>query len=46
MFLNIPYEMGVALTLAIVVLYTSVGGFVSVVRTDVLQGALMLLGAW
>ena len=45
MFLNIPYEMGVALTLAIVVLYTSVGGFVSVVRTDVLQGALMLLGS-
>ena len=45
MFLNIPYDMGVALTLAIVVLYTSVGGFVSVVRTDVLQGALMLLGS-
>ncbi len=45
MFLNIPYEMGVGLTLAIVVIYTSVGGFVSVVRTDVLQGALMLLGS-
>ncbi|MED5314877.1 MAG: hypothetical protein VYB84_02455, partial [Pseudomonadota bacterium] len=45
MFLSIPYDMGVALTLAIVVLYTSVGGFVSVVRTDVLQGALMLLGS-
>ena len=45
MFLNIPYKMGVGLTLAIVVLYTSVGGFVSVVRTDVLQGALMLLGS-
>ncbi len=45
MFFNIPYDMGVALTLAIVVLYTSVGGFVSVVRTDVLQGALMLLGS-
>ena len=45
MFLNIPYEMGVGLSLAIVVIYTSVGGFVSVVRTDVLQGALMLLGS-
>ena len=45
MFLNIPYEMGVGLTLAIVVLYTSIGGFVSVVRTDVLQGALMLIGS-
>ena len=45
MFLNIPYKMGVGLTLAIVVLYTSVGGFVSVLRTDVLQGALMLFGS-
>ena len=45
MFLNVPYEAGVGLTLLIVVLYTSVGGFVSVVRTDVLQGLLMLLGS-
>ena len=45
MFFNINYEMGVGLALAIVVLYTSVGGFVSVVRTDVLQGALMLIGS-
>ena len=44
-FLDIPYEMGVGLTLAIVVLYTSIGGFVSVVRTDVLQGSLMLIGS-
>ena len=36
--------MGVVLTLTIVVLYTS-GGFVSVVLTDVSQGALMLLGS-
>ena len=45
MFLSIPYEAGVGVTLVIVVLYTSVGGFVSVVRTDVLQGILMLLGS-
>ena len=45
MFLDVPYEAGVGLTLLIVVLYTSVGGFVSVVRTDVLQGLLMLLGS-
>ncbi|MEL0162763.1 MAG: hypothetical protein VW842_07805, partial [Halieaceae bacterium] len=45
MFLEVPYEAGVGLTLLIVVLYTSVGGFVSVVRTDVLQGTLMLLGS-
>ena len=45
MFLDVPYEAGVGLTLMIVVLYTSVGGFVSVVRTDVMQGILMLLGS-
>ena len=45
MFLYVPYEAGVGLTLLIVVLYTSVGGFVSVVRTDVMQGLLMLLGS-
>ena len=44
-FFEVPYEIGVGLTLVIVVLYTSVGGFVSVVRTDVLQGTLMLLGS-
>ena len=44
-FLNIRYEFAVAITLAIVVLYTSVGGFISVVRTDVVQGALMLVGS-
>lgn len=44
-FLGIPYEMAVGVTLLIVVGYTSVGGFVSVVRTDVLQGGLMLIGA-
>ena len=45
MFLDVPYEAGVGLTLMIVVLYTSVGGFVSVVRTDVMQGILMLIGS-
>ena len=44
-FLGISYEAAVLVTLAIVVLYTSVGGFVSVVRTDVMQGLLMVLGA-
>ncbi len=44
-FLTIPYEAAVALTLVIVMLYTSIGGFVSVVRTDVLQGVLMVLGS-
>lgn len=44
-FLNIPYESAVLLTLVIVVIYTSVGGFISVVRTDVMQGILMVIGA-
>lgn len=45
MFFDIRYEAAVAVTLVIVMLYTSVGGFLSVVRTDVLQGALMVLGS-
>jgi SSS family transporter len=45
MFLGIPYQAAVAVTLIIVMLYTTVGGFHSVVRTDVLQGALMVVGS-
>ena len=44
-FLGVPYEVAVGLTLVVVVLYTSIGGFVSVIRTDAIQGVLMLLGA-
>ena len=44
-FLDIPYPAAVGVTFAIVMAYTSVGGFVSVVRTDVLQGTLMVVGA-
>lgn len=44
-FLGISYEAAILVTLAIVVVYTSVGGFVSVVRTDVIQGGLMVIGA-
>ena len=36
-FLDVPYEAAVGMTLAIVMLYTSIGDFVSVVRTDVVQ---------
>lgn len=45
LFLGVPYEMAVGISLVIVVMYTSVGGFHSVVRTDLLQGVLMLFGA-
>ena len=44
-FLGVPYEVAVGVTLVVVVLYTSIGGFVSVVRTDAIQGVFMLLGA-
>lgn len=44
-FLGVPYETAVGITLLIVMLYTSIGGFVSVVRTDVAQGVLMVLGS-
>ena len=44
-FFDIPYELAVGITLLIVVAYTSIGGFVSVVRTDVLQGTLMVVGS-
>ena len=44
-FLDVPYQTAVGLTLVIVVAYTSVGGFVSVVRTDVVQGVLMVIGS-
>ena len=44
-FIGISYEAAVGLTLLIVVVYTSVGGFVSVVRTDAVQGVLMIIGA-
>jgi SSS family transporter len=45
LFFDIPYALAVAATLLIVMLYTSIGGFVSVVRTDVLQGFLMIAGS-
>ena len=38
-FLGVPYVAALGVTLVIVMIYTSVGGFVSVVRTDVIQGA-------
>ena len=44
-FLNIQYETAVGLMLVVVLVYTSIGGFVSVVRTDVIQGVLMLIGS-
>ena len=44
-FLDVPYPLAVGITLAMIVGYTSVGGFLSVVRTDVVQGVLMVIGS-
>lgn len=44
-FLGIPYPYAVGATLVLIVAYTSVGGFLSVVRTDVVQGVLMVVGS-
>ena len=44
-FLGIPYQLAVIVTLGLIVMYTMLGGFVSVVRTDVVQGSLMVVGS-
>lgn len=44
-FFGVSYEAAIGLALVLVMLYTSIGGFVSVVRTDALQGVLMIIGA-
>jgi SSS family transporter len=44
-FFEIPYEAAIFIVLSIVIFYTASGGFISVVRTDVIQGILMVLGA-
>ncbi len=41
---GIPYEYGLAISAIIVTVYTSLGGLWSVASTDVLQGALTLIG--
>lgn len=43
--LEIPYWVAILLVLIIVMVYTSVGGFHSVVKTDVIQGMIMILAA-
>ena len=45
LFLAIDYEWAVFVSLVVVVFYTCLGGFISVARTDVVQGAAMLCGS-
>lgn len=44
-FLEIPYRAAIGIVFVIVVLYTVIGGFISVVKTDAVQGVVMILGA-
>jgi len=43
--LDIPYRAAVIVVLVVTMLYTAAGGFLSVVRTDVVQGVIVLIGA-
>ncbi len=44
-FLDIPYVVAILIILIVVVVYTAVGGFISVVRTDAIQGVVMAVAA-
>ena len=44
-FLDIPYRVSIAIVFVVVMAYTMVGGFISVVRTDALQGLVMVVAA-
>ena len=44
-FLGIPYWSAILLVFVIVSLYTAAGGFLSVVRTDVVQGSMLVVAA-
>jgi len=44
-FLHMPYAVAILLVFVIVMGYTAVGGFISVVKTDVVQGVLMVIAA-
>ena len=44
-FLDLPYRLAILIVFVIVVIYTAVGGFISVVRTDVVQGVVMFFAA-
>lgn len=45
-FLEIPYRAAILLVFVVVMVYTVVGGFVSVVKTDAVQGVVMILAGF
>ena len=44
-FLDIPYQAAIGFVFLVVVFYTAVGGFISVVKTDAVQGIVMSVAA-
>lgn len=44
-FLEIPYPLAIGLVFLVVVAYTVLGGFISVVKTDAVQGVVMIVAA-
>ena len=44
-FLDMPYRAAIGLVFVVVMVYTMVGGFISVVKTDAVQGVFMVLAA-
>lgn len=44
-FFDIPYGAAIAIALVVVVAYTMVGGFISVVKTDAVRGIVMIFAA-
>jgi SSS family transporter len=44
-FLDIPFRASIVIVFLVVMLYTMIGGFISVVKTDSVQGVVMILAA-
>ena len=44
-FLEIPYRVAIGIVLVVVMVYTAIGGFISVVKTDAVQGGVMVVAA-
>lgn len=44
-FMEIPYKVSIVIVFFIVMTYTMIGGFISVVKTDAVQGGVMFLAA-
>ncbi len=43
--LQVPYSLAIAIVFVVVMAYTAVGGFISVVKTDAVQGGIMAVAA-